>query len=406
MSLIRTRRLTVALAVMLAAGSSLAAELSGYSRLPSGALVAGPDSGQFITAPEGISTPFRGQVAQGFSAIIADGRGGFIALTDNGFGTRENSRDFVLRLYFLDPAFRTASGGLGQVQIDGFIGLSDPERRMPHKIMADRECYDSESPCRQVGRRIRSNRLLTGADLDPESLQPGRDGTFWIGDEFGPYILHFGSEGELLTPPFTLEGLRSPQRLPQAPEAVTVRTSKGFEGMARGPFGDRLYPMLEGPLSDREGEVPIYTFNIPGGKFINRRPDEPSLRYPLDEEGGAIGAFKLYSAMAGLVIERDSGEGKDARFKKIFRIAFDHVDEEGLLIKEEIVDLLDLEDPNDLNRDGDKRFSLPMSTIEGLVIQGRNEIAVITDNNFPFGKARGTVPEDTEFVLIRVPDLW
>jgi hypothetical protein len=44
---------------------------------------------------------------------------------------------------------------------------------------------------------------------------------------------------------------------------------------------------------------------------------------------------------------------------------------------------------------------MPMATIEGLVILENGSLGIITDNNFPFGHARGTHPEATEFVLIR-----
>ena len=56
-----------------------------------------------------------------------------------------------------------------------------------------------------------TDRLLTGADIDPESLQRGRNGDLWMGEEFGPWILHFDSDGVLLDAPFALPGgLMSP----------------------------------------------------------------------------------------------------------------------------------------------------------------------------------------------------
>ena len=33
---------------------------------------------------------------------------------------------------------------------------------------------------------------------------PCADDTFWIGDEFGPWLLHFSIDGELLGPPIEL----------------------------------------------------------------------------------------------------------------------------------------------------------------------------------------------------------
>jgi hypothetical protein len=56
-----------------------------------------------------------------------------------------------------------------------------------------------------------SQRRLTGFDLDPESIQISRDGTFWFGDEFGPFLLHTDPQGRLLEAPIAVPGARSPQ---------------------------------------------------------------------------------------------------------------------------------------------------------------------------------------------------
>ena len=37
------------------------------------------------------------------------------------------------------------------------------------------------------------------------------DGTFWVGEEFGPYLLHFDAQGQLLSPPVRHPVLRAPQ---------------------------------------------------------------------------------------------------------------------------------------------------------------------------------------------------
>ena len=49
-----------------------------------------------------------------------------------------------------------------------------------------------------VDTSIRNRRLLTGADFDVESIARMDDGTFWVGEEFGPYLLHFDEQGALL----------------------------------------------------------------------------------------------------------------------------------------------------------------------------------------------------------------
>jgi len=50
--------------------------------------------------------------------------------------------------------------------------------------------------------------------------------------------------------------------------------------------------------------------------------------------------------------------------------------------KEEVVDLLNINDPNDLNADPAK-FRFPFVTIEDVLVVDENTILVANDNNYP-----------------------
>jgi hypothetical protein len=392
------------LSATLFVSQTFAATLEGYATLPANTIMPGPDSGQFIEADASIQLPFKGQPAQGFSAIIADDNGGFLALVDNGFGSRENSPDFLLRVYFITPDFRTVLGGTGEIQIDGYINLSDPHEFMPYPITASRGCLPESEPCITTAPSIQADRLLTGADLDPESLQVANDGTIWVGDEFGPFLVHFDAAGSMLEAPFDLTGLNSESRPGFETSTATVRRSRGFEGMGISVDGNTLFPMLEGPMLTEEGLLNIYSFDIENRKFTNTSANTPSYVYSPDPMATAVGAFKLTEKNSGIILERDSSHGAEARHKKIFRIDLTAANTEHVLQKTEWVDLLKIDDPNDLNLDGKLEFSLPMSTIEGFVHLENGMLAIITDNNFPFGRSRGPgSPEATEFIIIK-PD--
>lgn len=377
-----------------------AAVLEGIAVLPAATLFPGPLSGQFIEAPPGIVTPFPGQPVQGLSEIAASPDGNWYALLDNGFGTRANSADFVLRIYSVTPHWRTAEGGVGDVRIDAYLELSDPQRRFPHTLIAELTHYPGSN--RPVDPAIRSRRLLTGADLDPESLVHMSDGSFWVGDEFGPFLLHFSAAGELLEAPHAPGGVSAPEYASEGSPA-NLRASRGFEGLAVSPDTRHLYPMLEGSLPGQEGLLAIYTFDVEARAFTAGGADGWSWRYPLSSPGHAIGSFRLLDERRGLVLERDGLTGAHARFKKVFAVTLGVLDAEGLLVKTEIADLLCIDDPADLDGDGSTRFSFPHHTIESMAPVGDDHLLLVNDNNYPFGRARASdVPDATEFILLRI----
>jgi len=375
--------------LLLLTAAAQAATLTAYAVLPADTFVPGPTSGQLIKAVNGRQPPFIDQQpVQGFSALVKGEDDSYLVLSDNGFGARDNSADYLLSIYHIYPDFRTASGGTGTIRVANIINLSDPEAFLPYKA-------------------TRTDRLLTGADLDPESFRRVSDGSFWIGEEFNPALLHFSNGGLLLAPPFKLAGLNSVGNPSNAP--ANLPRSRGFEGMAISPDGKWLYPMLEGKLKGAEPGLNIYSFDIQEKSFVNKDAGSPSFRYRLDEGATAIGDFTMFSDTGGLVIERDSEERDKALLKKVYKVDLEQLGENGFLLKTLVADLLNIHDPLDLNQDGDELFSFPFWTIEGIVVLNATTLGIVNDNNYPLGQARdnsGTQPDNSEFILIEVDPLW
>ena len=173
--------------------------LKGFAFLPADTFADGPPSGadngaidaiariQPISA-NGRTGPFDGQPVQGFSGVqFAPGNNAntFWFLSDNGFGGQTNSADYLLRLYQVDPDFAGTENGDSSVDVQGFVQLSDPNNWIPFEIQNEGT----------------TERLLTGADFDIESFVIDGNGDIWVGEEFGPFLLHFNSQGELLAAP-------------------------------------------------------------------------------------------------------------------------------------------------------------------------------------------------------------
>lgn len=375
-------------------------ELAGYAVLPAATFQPGPTSGQFIDPANGVEVPFTGQQpVQGLSAIIKDDRGGFLVMSDNGFGTQANSADCVLRLFHLTPDFKTATGGSGTVTVSGSFALRDPDQQIPFLLIASLDAYPNGNEEIPVDPAIRAGRLLTGADLDPESLRQMPDGTLWFGDEFGPFLVHADATGKILGAPVRLSGVRAPESPWTEAALPNAASSGGFEGLALSLDASRLYAMLEKHLSGQpERQLNIYEFDPARGAYV---ADQPWRRYRLEPQAESIGDFTAVSDHTFVVVERDGQQGEQARFKRLVLVDANVVDGSGYLVKRDLCDLLSIPDPARLGGP-EPIFTFPFATIEGAVLVDRYTLGVINDNNFPFSSGRRAGhPDDNEFILIR-----
>jgi glycerophosphoryl diester phosphodiesterase len=209
--------------------------LEGRAVLPAATFAGGPPSGTLLgSAPvNGIPVPFNGQPVQGFSGALPAGGGRYWVMPDNGYGSIENSADFNLRVYLVKPDFETGLGGSGTVKVQRFIQLRDPGHKIPFAIV----------------NAFTADRVLTGADLDLESIQRAKDGTLWFGDEFGPFLIHTDETGRVLHAPYPLpdpdhpgQELRSAQN-PYSEESSTLRVMNALRGDAQA-HGDTKAPVV------------------------------------------------------------------------------------------------------------------------------------------------------------------
>lgn len=368
--------------------------LVGRAVLPALTFAPGPVSGTAIgSGPfNGVTPPFASQPIQGVSAVIDAGRGAYWAMPDNGYGAKENSADFLLRVYKLKPDFETGRGGSGSVSVGEFLQLRDPDGKVPFPI-------------------TRPDRMLTGADFDIESVRRDRDGGFWFGDEFGPWLLHTDATGKLLEAPIPLPGVKSPQNQTLgAGEIANLPRSKGFEGMALSKTKRTLYPLLEGALTTDPDQqrLLISEFDIDKRAYTG-----VTWQYRLEAPTHAIGDLTLLGGTTFLVIERDNNQGAAAAFKRVYVVDLKNVGADGFVVKRLVIDLLSIADPGGISlpaRPGDiglgTTFSFPFQTIESVLPLGDNRLLIADDNNFPFSAGRNPgLPDDNELIVVAVPGL-
>lgn len=373
------------------------ARLVGYARLPAASFVAGPASGARLGRGllNGQAVPFAGQPVQGLSGLLREGEG-LLALADNGFGTRQNSPDALLQLFRLEPGFRSAEGGSGRARVRGVLRLADPDRLVPFPLR----------------RGATPERWLTGADFDPEALAPAAGGGWWIGEEFGPFLLRVDAAGRLREPPIALPDPEHPGQVLKSPDhpelrgrpaaGARVRRSGGIEGLSAFPDGRRLLIALEKPLKDEAGRVLLLEFDTEARRYTGR-----SWRYPLSPGAEGLGEILLLSDHTGLALEH-GGPGRDGpRWLRRFELL-----PGGRLALRAVADFAALPDPSGLGPAwpgaAQGRMNFPFQSLEGLALWDANRIVVGNDNNYPYGTVRHRAkrhPDDSEFLLVNLPRL-
>lgn len=361
--------------------------------------------------------PIKGQSVQGFSGIVSLGKSEFLALTDNGFGSKLNSQDALLMVHNLK-----ADWSKGEVTRLKTTFLHDPDRKVPFAIQNEAS----------------AERYLTGVDFDPESIQVVGE-EWWIGEEFGPYVLRVTPQGKVLG---VIEAVvdgkayRGPDhymngRLPNYPgdASFDVRRSGGFEPMAKSIDGKTLYPMFEWPLWDAAAKGQEMHKGKPFTRILeldaaSKAYTARQWKYAFEEAGNVAADFQMLSATTGLVIERDDateGAGqvckdeprtdcftRPARFKRIYKIDFAQTDADGFVKKVAYIDLTKIANPQRLAKRGpnEDSFVLPHLGPEGLSVVDAHHIVVVNDNNFPYSSGRTLgQPDDNELTLLNIQAL-
>jgi hypothetical protein len=372
-----------------------AVELIGMVVMPPDAFRGGPPAGQFDNEGRRAATPrFDSQPVQGISSIKpGPTQGAWWALSDNGFGSKWNSPDYRLSVYLFDVRPRTQAGPDSRAALQAVIELSDPAKFFPWRLT------DESEPERQ----------LTGADADPESLVAMPDDTFWIGDEFGPWLLHFSVDGELLSPPVELpDGALSsdhPRVIAHAAGAK-IEHSRGFEAMDLAGDNKTLVTILEGTVAgDPPRSLRVQRYDTAAQKWL-----PGTLIYELDADTVSVTDMSRIDANRFVVIERDDLEGDAAKAKRVYSIDLDKAlsskdPASRPIAKKLVIDLLAIGNSHGLveSLPPGALFRFPYLTTESVQVLDRKHVVIVNDNNFPARGGRGpNVTDATEWLWLEL----
>jgi len=166
--------------------------------------------------------------------------------------------------------------------------------------------------------------------LDPEGVRLSKsgDGSFWISDEYGPFVLQFNDLGlkigEFALPSKYRVAHPDADELAELNANTTGRqTNRGMEGLAITPDGKTLVGLMQSPLIQDHGLNAKQKRTGTLNRLITMNLPDRATRefvYPMDDEKLGLNEILALSDSDFLVIERDGKSGKEAGVKHIERI--------------------------------------------------------------------------------------
>lgn len=156
------------------------------------------------------------------------------------------------------------------------------------------------------GKKIHS---YTKHGIDPEGLAVLPDSSFWVSEEYGPFLMHFDKTGRCIESLSPFDGTMPIHYQKRRP-------NRGLEGLCSNPDGTFLYGIMQSPLTDsKEHTVPLF-------KYDTSNKIWSEYTYPLDPESDGANALCWISDSVLFVLERD-GKFPDKNFhanKKVYKV--------------------------------------------------------------------------------------
>jgi hypothetical protein len=155
--------------------------------------------------------------------------------------------------------------------------------------------------------------------VDSEGLVALADGTFWVADEYGPYLLHFDAAGRLLE-------RVGPGTRPRGLPAVLAmrRPNRGMEGLTLLPDGCTLVGILQSALDNPSAEVRRQSTVSRLVTFDTHTGTTREFLYLQEEPEASNSAVCALTDTRLLVIEHDAllpgAAERPSRLKRVFHV--------------------------------------------------------------------------------------
>ena len=251
---------------------------------------------------------------------------------------------------------------------------------------------------------------------DTEAIVALSNGTFWIGEEYGPSLLRVGQDGQVLERwvpkglEKTLEGADYSVKPVLPAIALRRRLNRGFEAVAVSPDERWLYLVFQSPLAhpdvaacENARHVRVWKLDAASGDLVGQflYPLDAPATFLRDQKAGdvALADVKVSEiAVIGpdrlVILERISRTTKlyQVTLSPQYHVPVAHMDVRTRPTLEQSSATADLPDdcpvlPKSLVLTTDDAPEMDRD-LEGLVVLSPNELILVTDNDFSVEGAR------------------
>jgi hypothetical protein len=163
--------------------------------------------------------------------------------------------------------------------------------------------------------------------------------------------------------------------------------------------------VLEGAVAgDDPLDRRVYEFDLRRHRFTGR-----TWTWRMTDPTFSVSDFTALDDGRFVVLERDNGQGAAATWKRAFVTRLHG----AVLPRRQVVDLLYVADPARISlfgaRPGDiglgDPFSFPYQTVEAVLPRDDDELAIVNDTNFGSMGRNPALPDDSDFIEVKVPGL-
>ena len=252
------------------------------------------------------------------SALAPDPRapGYFYLLTDRGPNTDSNDPD---KKVFPLPRF-TPKIGRFRLQGDKLVLVKVIEIRNEKGKKISGLPNPKHGNTGEIAVDLQGRELGTDSDgLDSEGLVALKDGSFWISDEYGPWLVHLNKHGRIVERIGPFPGKKS------LPKVLALRRpNRGMESLTVTPDGKTLVGLMQNPVDNPDTAIRKTSRLNRLVVFDPRTGASKQYAYMLDATSAVVSEIAAVTNHTFIVSERDQlfpGDPKSpSKLKRIYKI--------------------------------------------------------------------------------------